>query len=96
MTQLTENLTSFKELREKTGASLSDSKKALEESNGDITKAYKWLFQNSNTFIATGEISFQIAMQEINKRLSKLRETNHHATNLLKEAETTIKTVSQE
>jgi elongation factor Ts len=33
----------IKELREKTGASISDVKKALEENGGDMDKAYAWL-----------------------------------------------------
>ncbi|WP_017659438.1 translation elongation factor Ts [Baaleninema simplex] len=34
-----------KELREKTGAGMMDCKKALQESNGDMTKAMEWLRQ---------------------------------------------------
>lgn len=34
-----------KELREKTGAGMMDCKKALEETNGDMTKATEWLRQ---------------------------------------------------
>lgn len=35
----------IKQLREKTGAGVMDAKKALEESNGDMTKALEWVRQ---------------------------------------------------
>ena len=38
-----------KELREKTGAGMMDCKKALQESDGDITKAAEWLRQKGIT-----------------------------------------------
>lgn len=95
MTETLENIKILKELREKTGASLKDTKKALEASDGDITKAYEWLLINTNTFIAGGEISFQAAMREIKERLSTLREQNTKANNTLKEAESTQKDIKQ-
>jgi hypothetical protein len=90
MTETSEKIRNLKELRENTGASLSDCTKALEESNGDITKAYEWLLTNTNTFSAGGDISFQAAMQEIKERLSTLWEGNAQATQSLKEAEITL------
>jgi hypothetical protein len=90
MTETSEKIRNLKELRENTGASLSDCTKALEESHGDITKAYEWLLTNTNTFSAGGDISFQAAMQEIKERLSTLREGNAQATQSLKEAEITL------
>ena len=38
-----------KELREKTGAGMMDCKKALQENQGDMTKAIEWLRQKGIT-----------------------------------------------
>ncbi len=42
----------IKELREKTGAGISDVKHALEESGGDMEKAYKWLEEKFGSIAA--------------------------------------------
>ena len=39
------SMSQIKDLREKTGAGVMDAKKALEESNGDMTKAAEWVRQ---------------------------------------------------
>ena len=96
MTETSEKIRNVKELRENTGASLSDCTKALEESNGDITEAYHWLLTNTNTFSADGDINFQAAMQEIKERLTTLRKEHDKATQGLKEAEITLNELNKE
>ncbi|MEO0739739.1 MAG: elongation factor Ts, partial [Cyanobacteria bacterium J06649_12] len=44
-----------KELRDATGAGMMDCKKALKESDGDITKANEWLRQKGITSAAKKE-----------------------------------------
>jgi elongation factor Ts len=50
-----------KELREKTGAGMMDCKKALAETNGDITKAVEWLRQKGIT--AAGKKQGRVAAE---------------------------------